>query len=205
MGDHRVIDCTTRTIIRVLADRFDVVAGTGAVSVQAASPAGFDPLAGVETPTISVMLHRIAPNAELRNAPQRVLADGRVARQPLPLELLYTISAWGVRTDTSATRDAAAALEEQRLLGLVAQTLYDHAELSGPALFEVPPTRVWADGDSIQLMLESDVDEAIRIWDSGENRYRLSLVYRARVVGIDSAVSSSASRVREASVGVGSR
>jgi hypothetical protein len=121
-------------------------------------------------PTITVFLYRITLNPEMRNGPRRVLADGRVTRPLLPVDLHFMITAWA--RDTRG---------ELAIAGRILQVLYDRAEL-GPADLQ---GNSWERDDTVQLVLESlPIEEHYRVWDTTDVPYRLSLTYMARVVGI---------------------
>jgi Pvc16 N-terminal domain len=158
------------------------------VEVKLATPHSFSTLKAITKSTISVFLYRVCEHSELRNNPQRRMTDGTLRRPPLALDCSYLITTWGARGTDPAGNDAAAAMEEHKLLGIVMQGLYDHAELSRAELFEdlaKPP--VWGDRDGLQIVLESlPIEDLYRIWDSGELAYQLSATYRVRVLGLDS-------------------
>ena len=128
-------------------------------------------------PSVTVLLYQVGVHGEMRNAPRRVLASGATQRPPLPLELHFLITPW-----TPLPRDA------YRILGAAARTLYDRtvlgfADLLGPG--------TWAPDDTVELLLESlPVETQFDIWKPADIPYRLSLSCLARVVGIDSALSS---------------
>jgi uncharacterized protein DUF4255 len=189
MATWQVIEHVSLTLRRVLQSHVDTTLPTANILVQLATTGVFGELKNANRPTITLFLYRVMENGELRNRAPRLGADGRYARQPLPLELCYMMTPWGVRRDATAAADAQAAQEEHRLLGLILQAFYDHAELSRAELYEDPDPdrpRVWEDTDSVQLVCEGlAVEDHYRIWDSSELPYRLSATYRARVVGID--------------------
>lgn len=159
-----------------------------AVDVKIATPHSFGTLKNVAKSTVSVFLYKVNEHTELRNSPQRKMPDGTSRRAPMVLELCYLITTWGSRGNQPAVNDAAAALEEHKLLGVVMQGLYDHAEVSRAELYEDPTKPpVWGDTDSLQLVLESlPIEDLYRIWDSSELAYQLSATYRVRVLSLDS-------------------
>ena len=152
--------------------------------IFAATPDEFDDLQDPTTPAITVFLYRVAVNAEMRNSPRRLLGDGRSTRPLLPLELYYMITPWA-----RETRD------EYRVIGRVLQVLYDHGEI-GPAELQGPS---WSPGDSAQLILDSlPIEDHLRIWETTDFPYRLSLTYCARVIGIEPAIAETPSIVTSA-------
>ncbi len=138
--------------------------------IQVATPDEFESLRDPAHPNITVFLYRIGINPQMRNNPRRLLADGRLQRQPLPLELCFMITAWA-----KDTRD------ELRIVGKILQILYERGELGASDLVGSS----WENDDTVQLILESlPLEDHYRIWDATEVPYRLSLTYMARVIGI---------------------
>lgn len=133
-------------------------------------------------PAVTIFLYHVSICGEMRNAPRNSLSSGATQRPPLPLELRFLITPW-----TQVTRDA------YRIIGVISQLLYDHAVLG---FGELLGDDIWAPDDTVELLLESvPVEEHYDIWDPTDIPYRLSLTYLARLVGIDSAVSTDASPV----------
>jgi hypothetical protein len=188
MATWQLIENASRTMVRLLENHLTVVLPGSAIDVKLATPHSFAELKKVGKSTISVFLYRVTEHAEMRNNLQRRMPDGSFRRQPLVLEVYYLITTWGARGQNPAQNDAAAALEEHRLLGVVLQCLYDHAEVGRAELFDDPAKpSVWGDTDSMHIMLESlPVEEMYRIWDSSELAYQLSAAYRVRVLSLES-------------------
>ena len=187
MADFRLIDRTGRTLVGLIERQlFDL--GIVNVSVGVVSAGIFATLGSAANAFISIFLYQVAGNAELRNFNETQFTDGTRGRQPLPLELSYLITAWGVRTPADIASDSQAAAEEARLLGAVLQALYDHAELGRSELSDVAGPPVWASYDGLQIALMTlPVDTQYRIWDAAELGYRLSLAYRVRVASLQPA------------------
>jgi hypothetical protein len=200
MATWQVIEFTGHTLVSVIKRHADQLMGTSSnVDVQLATATTFDKYALTDKPTITVFLYRVMEVPEMRNGTQRVLPDGRLARQPLPLELCYMITPWGVRSDNNLTTDETAAEEEHRLMGVILQALYDRAELSNADLVDNSAAPVWSAFDSLQVVLDSlPIDDQYRIWDSNDLAYRLSLAYRVRVLGLEPSQAVGAGRVIEA-------
>jgi hypothetical protein len=207
LATWQLIEHTSETLVRLLQAHVDASMPTGNVLVQNATAGSFTDLRSTARPVITVFLYRVVENTEQRNAPPKRRPDGSVVRQPMVVELCYLITPWGARLTTAPDVDAAAAFEEHRLLGLVLQAFYDHAEIGRSELFEDPdPTqpRVWGPVDSIQLVHETlPIEDLYRIWDASELSYRLSATYRARVLGLESATAQATSPVVDADVRVG--
>lgn len=198
MADWRVIENTGQTLVG-LVERHVAQLGIPNVGVGVVTPMAFASLADTTDPFISLFLYQIAGNAEMRGNPRRVLANGTLGRQPLPLELCYLVTAWGVRATDDVIGDLPATQDEARLLGAVLQAFYDNAELDRSSLFEVPGLPVWSPEDGLQIVMETlPVDGHYRIWDATKLGYRLSLVYRVRVAALEPTDVPQAPPTREA-------
>jgi hypothetical protein len=173
VGTWQLIESTGLTLVRILQTHVDSVLPLADVQVQLATTKIFPSLETTTRPTITILLYRAVEHAELRNSPRRALADGTTTRPLLPLELCYLVTPWGVRRDDTAAADAQAAQEEYRLLGVILQAFYDHAEIARAELVEDPGRPVWEPADNLQLVLESlPVEDHNRIWDASELPYR---------------------------------
>ena len=130
-------------------------------------------------PAVTIFLYHVGIHGEVRNTVRRPLANGALGRPLLPLEARFLITPW-----TQVPRDA------YRIIGAIAQVLYDHAILG---FGELQGDGVWAPDDTVELVLESlPVEDHYDIWDPTDIPYRLSLTYLARVVGIEPGVTVTA-------------
>lgn len=120
--------------------------------------------------TLSLYLYRVTMNEHLRNV-------GRVNRwpvepTPLALDLHYLLTVWA---------DNAAA--EQTILAWAMRELFQHPLLDASTL---STDASWDPDDVVQVIpAELSNEEIMRVWDTLEPRYRLSISYVARVVRID--------------------
>jgi hypothetical protein len=113
------------------------------------------------------------------------------------LELCYLVTAWVKRENTAAS-DYTATEEEHKLLGLVLQALYDHAEIGRDELID-GSSPVWGQTDSLQVVLDTlPIEDQYRIWDATDLAYRLSIAYRVRVLGLDPTERQSVAPVSDA-------
>jgi hypothetical protein len=198
VADWRVIENTGQTLAELL-DRHIAALGIPNVGVGVATPAAFAALANTTDPFVSLFLFQIVGNPEMRGNPRRVLVDGTLGRQPLPLELCYLVTAWGVRATADVIGDLPATRDESRLMGAILQAFYDNAELDRASLFEAPGPPVWSPEDGLQIVMETlPIDGHYRIWDAAELGYRLSLVYRVRVASLEPTETPRAPPVSEA-------
>jgi hypothetical protein len=133
-------------------------------------------------PAVTIFLYQVGICGERRNAPRSSLLNGAAQRPPLPLELRFMVTPW-----TQEASDA------YRIIGAIAQIFYDHAVWS---FGELLGDDVWAPDDTVEIVMEPlPVEQHYDIWEPTELPYRLSLTYLARVIGIDSAVTTGASPV----------
>jgi hypothetical protein len=205
MATWQVIEFAGQTLVRLLQRQFGVLMPGIDISIQLTSSSQFEHYASIDKPAITLFLYQISENPEMRNAPPRRLVNGGVQRQPLPLELCYMVTPWGVRASEGNDVDAQATQEEHRLLGGILQTFYDHAEVTGSDLSQDGVTTpIWSFIDTMQIVLESSTSEDLfRIWDSGEHPFRTSLTYRVRVLGLEPAEVLGGGRVVDATFTAG--
>ena len=141
-------------------------------NVVVATPDSFKTLEPTPQPTCTIFLYRVGVNSVTRNGPRVTLNNGNTTRPLLPVDLSYLITPWA-----KDPRD------EHSILGLILQSLYDHAELG---IADLSGTS-WSPTDSVQLVLETlTLEEHFCIWDTVQMPYRLSLTYMARIIGIES-------------------
>lgn len=179
MADFRAIAAVGRSLERLLnatfADPDPPVPGKTTHAALVTSKA-FDPGAGggfdVGAAGLSIFLYRIVPNTAMRAAWSGVgHVDGRAH---LPVDLHYLLTAWADNADW-----------EHAILGKAMQCLEDTPILGGPLL---TPSAAWAPTEAIQVTLDLvEIETLLRIFDSFESEYRLSVPYLARVVRIDGA------------------
>jgi hypothetical protein len=166
--------------------------GRTLVSLLEAGLAGLVPLGNVtlsspdvikaappNPPAVTLFLYHVGIHGERRNAPRRLTPAGAVQRPPLPLDLRFLITPW-----TNQPHEA------HQILGTIARLFYDRASLGfGELLGE----DVWGPDDTVEILMESLPVEAHHdIWEPTDLPYRTSLTYLARVVGIDSALTTPA-------------
>jgi hypothetical protein len=128
---------------------------------------------------VSLFLYRIEINAGLRNMPNRTGLDGITRRAPLPLDLHYLLTVW-----------AKDVVNQQRILGLVMQTLFDAPVLSAERLNNFGPEQdVFRPNETIEITYNSlSLQDISNLWSAFKVCLPVSIGYIARVVGIDSTV-----------------
>ena len=128
---------------------------------------------------VSLFLYRIEINAGLRNMPVQTGLDGIVRRAPLPLDLHYLLTVWAKNV-----------VKQQRILGIVMQTLADAPVLSAERLNNLGPERdIFRPNESVELIFNSlSLQDISNIWSAFKVGLPVSIGYIARVVGIDSTI-----------------
>jgi hypothetical protein len=127
---------------------------------------------GLHSTTLSLFLYRVTINEHARNAPQH--PRNEYASPPLAVDLHFLMTAW-----------SNSALNEQVILAWSMQQLHQHPILA----VESPSPATWQPDDRVQVIpADLSLEDIMRIWDSLQPSYRLSVAYLARVVLIDPAV-----------------
>jgi hypothetical protein len=119
--------------------------------------------------TVSLFLYRIDVDSSRRHVELPRPQPRSAARFALGLEFRYLLTVWG-----------SSAVAEHSMLGECMECLDRHALVSGD---ELDPTYAWEEGDALKICLESVPNEdMLRLWDSFNTPYRLSLSYLVRTV-----------------------
>lgn len=119
---------------------------------------------------VLIFLYRVSINHHLRNAGR--LTDPGMRPVPLSVDLHYLVSFW-----------AESAENEQLALAWTMRQLHTVPVLDSSILSREAG---WAAEDLVQLIpAEIATEELMRIWDTLEPNYRLSVSYIARVVRVD--------------------
>ena len=167
------------TIKALLQDGLKALVSPGDVLLS--TPDDFKNFAPLQ-PSVTIFLYHVGINGEMRNTPRGSLVSGASQIPALPLELRFLVTPW-----TKIARDA------YRIIGLIAQLFYDRAVL---AFGELLGDQVWSPDDTVEIIMESlPVEEHYDIWEPTEIPYKLSLAYLARVIGIDSTLSTTGTPV----------
>ena len=130
---------------------------------------------------VTIFLYHVGVHGEMRNA-QRNTVGGDGGRPLLPLELRFLVTPWTQHVSDS-----------YRIVGAITQLLNDNSVLHFDELAATSSDDIWAPDDTVELILESlPVEDLYDIWAPTDLPYRLSLTYLARVIGIDSLISTRA-------------
>jgi hypothetical protein len=129
-------------------------------------------------PAVTVFLYHVTVCGEMRNMRASTTVGGAVGKPPFPIEMRFLITPW-----TRTAREAYA------IVGHIALLLNDNAVLTATDLLG---SGVWAPDDTVELMLEATpVEELYDIWEPTEIPYKLSLSYLARLIALDSSLTTS--------------
>lgn len=195
--DFNVIANVSETIVAVVNDALQAVdpLGAGVTAPIAVLHDLHRPPTppGEESGVLAVTLVEAREDPSSRNRPRVRTLDpadsGRVniAKPPMALQLRYVLTPWS--RDLAATSTGEERQLEHKMLGRIAQVLYDGAILSGTDLRgqgDLPNGNGLA-GSSETLMITLaplTFEEQTRFWHAVQQKYRASLTYDVRVVNL---------------------
>jgi hypothetical protein len=171
MSMYTAFQAASRTIKVLLEQRLQADPDLMAVTVSLKTPKEMGQDKG-----ISLWLYRIVRNEFLLNNPPERVYPNKLRRVPLPFGLHYLV--------TPLLGDSEA---EQKVLGKVVQTLYDHPVSRGMDLqgsLEATSVELRASLETLSL------EEITRIWTAlnSPGGYQLCVSYEVQVIEIDSAL-----------------
>jgi len=129
---------------------------------------------------INLFLYQAMLNAAWRNRDiPNVVRPGSVGQPPLPLNLYYILTAYGVNDDDTNSHP---------LLGQAMSILHDHPLLKSSEIEAVlPASELQNQIEHVRItLLPLSLDEMSKLWFMFQTQYRLSAAYEAAVVLIDS-------------------
>jgi hypothetical protein len=180
MSASSVLGDVTQTLEELLEDE-QRPASLFEVSLR--SPADERVEAGMR-PRINLYLFRAEENASAKNQPWLVSSADSRQHPPLALSLFYVVTPYADRL-----------LDEHRVLGEAMRVLYDQALVTPSALRGA----LRDSGEELRLhLVPTHIEDLTRVWNAFNQPYRLSVVYRAEVVRIDSAIEERVVPVTEA-------
>ncbi len=176
VAGYRALAAVGRSIVDLLNRRIaeTLPAGPRPNAVMAGT-VDFDevnssPTAVIQYPAISVYCYKVTVDRETRPGWSAVASADGISRIPLRMHLM--LAAWDTVVES-----------ELEWLGLAAQILESESILAGPLLH---PSGEWAPGDTIQIVTDEIALEPMsEAFQALTTRYRLSLLYIARVILID--------------------
>lgn len=175
MSDFRAISGVTKSLATFLNTQ------TGVTVEDTKAPS--DNISD-STSLIHLYLYRVEYNPFFTNNPEIVTSSTVLQRPPVGINLFYLITPYG-----------STQLDIQLTLGEVIRVFND-APILPPAFYDPSLTNVIEDIKIIPRILTLDqMTELARVF--GQRHYRLSTTYEISVVLIDSAVTTTVSRVEE--------
>jgi hypothetical protein len=172
MSDYTVLRAASETFRSLLKANItdSTEAGLTGVGIDLRSPEQLRE-ANVTT-VVSLWMYQIALQPDMLNAPPQRLSDNTYQQRPLPLELLYLITALHPDPDT-----------ELSLTGRALQVVDDYARLRGAELQDTLA------GTDTELRLSIDttsLNDTSQLWYSLKAPFHVSVPVRMQVVTIDS-------------------
>jgi Pvc16 N-terminal domain len=176
MAGYRALAAVGRSIVDLLNRRIaeTLPVGPRPTAVMAGA-VDFDkvnssPNAVIQYPAISVYCYKVCVDRETRPGWSAVGSVDGIPRIPLRMHLM--LSAWDTVVES-----------ELEWLGLAAQILDGESIFTGPLLH---PSGDWEPGDSIQIVTDEIALEPMsEAFQALTTKYRLSLLYIARVICIE--------------------
>ena len=181
MASPFAIAAVARTVLRAIEEACprEEFAGTPSFVLYQSHDFG----TATVTEGFSLMLWRVSVNTTARNQPPRRRADGLKARPPLPLDLHFVLTPW-----------AAEAERQLRLLGWAMRFLEDNAILPASLLNHSLTRRdrpAFRADETVELCCDPPgVGDYLGLWDKYKTRWQTSVTYVARMVLIESEVTT---------------
>jgi hypothetical protein len=179
VATYNAIAATSEAIRRHLNEAAHAAFPQLAVDVYQPSDFSQSPPAGGR---LSLFLYRVAVNSTRRHLGPTPGAielgtDPRTRyRSPIPLDLFFLVSAWGLKPDF-----------QQRLLGWCIRTLEDASVLPASVLNREQPNVVFRETETVELVCEPLVLQDLNyIWELVKPNPPLSISYVARMIAIES-------------------
>jgi hypothetical protein len=179
MSTNAAIAAVTATLINMIqaAVSADATVSSGTVTARPPDRAR----QGAPVNQVNLFLYRTSIDAAWRNQDPPAIRPGESGQPPLPLVLSYLITAYGENDDE---------ILAHRLLGISMEVLNDRPVLSRAQIASALPPP----GSDLQNQVERvritpdprPQDEISRMWTTFNTGYRLSAVYDAAVILIDS-------------------
>lgn len=128
---------------------------------------------------LNLFLYQLRHNLTFRNMQMPPAHDGETGQQPLSLDLLFVLTAYGANDDDVLAH---------RMLGRAMLMLHDHSTMTRNELqFALPGNDLWQQVERVRLRpLPLGPEEISKLWTGFGKPYRLSVGYEVSVVLIES-------------------
>lgn len=180
MGSYTIISDIGNIIIGLLKEKMVPEIIVSADAIGMCSPTE------KENVSLGLYLYDVRESESMRVNGMQLDGQNRQKYPPMYLDLYYMLTAYSV-SDAKFR-----ASEEQRILGRAMQILHDHPSISPDTMaFGISPS-----GETIRIeMMQIDTEEKVRLWNSSNMAYRLSLFYKVSPVLLESTRSVATARV----------
>ena len=156
---------TSATLRRLIEDQLVATGGLDGYTISLFSTRDFT---GTLANRVALFLYRVDIDESRRNVELPRLTPASPRRQALGLELHYLLTVWGQKN----------AEGEQVMLARCMDILDRHALIAGPLL---DPGYPWEAEDSLRVSINHlSTEDMLRLWDSLEPPYQLSVPYVVR-------------------------
>jgi hypothetical protein len=146
--------------------------------------------AGLTTNQLNLFLYQVLPNAAWRNRDMpRQVQPGETGMPPLPLNLYYLITAFGLNDDLTQPFS-------HQVLGKAMSLLHDHSVLSASDIQSatsgaLPECDLDKQIERVRITLQPlSVEDISKLWTGFATQYRLSAAYEVAVALIESTQAS---------------
>ncbi|MEO8845440.1 MAG: DUF4255 domain-containing protein [Kofleriaceae bacterium] len=128
---------------------------------------------------LNLFLYQLRHNPTFRNMQMPPAHDGETGQQPLSLDLLFVLTAYGANDDDVLAH---------RMLGRAMLLLHDHSTMTRNELqVSLPGNDLWQQVERVRLRpLPLGPEEISKLWTGFGKPYRLSVGYEVSVVLIES-------------------
>jgi hypothetical protein len=128
---------------------------------------------------LNLFLYQLRHNPTFRNMQMPPAHEGETGQQPLCLDLLYVLTAYGANDDDVLAH---------RMLGRAMLMLHDHSTMTRQQLqLALPGNDLWQQVERVRLRpLPFGPEEISKLWTGFGKPYRLSVAYEVTVVLLES-------------------
>ena len=188
MAGYAAIAQASETLVELLRERItersDVVAvDRSEIALVSPTEVGAD-----SEVRLSVFLYDVRENGVLKNQERTVVDEDTSRRPPLALDLRYLLTAFPSQSGSDETANT---LDQQRVLGLAMQVLYEHAVLGPdelPSALSETEVRITLEEESLGAFTD--------VWSTfGDTSLQPSVAYQFSPVLIDAAAGDLPDRV----------
>jgi len=173
MGNYGSLSDVSRTIVDLLKAEFSTE------NIVSPENIGFCEPGERGAFTVGLHIYDVRENSETRDTREITMPDGSTKSGPISMSMYMAVSI------ASKAEVAVRALDEQRILGKVIQTMKDNSRL--PEKYMPDALRQTGEVFGVDL-LSLEMEDKVKIWSLFNQPYRVSCFYRVGPIMIESAV-----------------